>query len=47
MPFDIFESDVLLPNWVGGRDAALDVTVINPCQDETVVKAVTTPLPNK
>ena len=25
---------VLLPHWVGGKDAALDVTVVNPCQGE-------------
>ena len=28
---------VLLPHWVGGKDAALDVTVINPCQTATAV----------
>ena len=32
---------VLLPHWVGGKDAALDVTVVNPCQAATVVGAVT------
>ena len=25
-------ADVLLPNWAAGRDAALDVTVVNPLQ---------------
>ena len=30
-------ADVLLPHWVGGKDAALDVTVINPCQTATAV----------
>ena len=33
---------VLLPHWVGGKDAALDVTVVNPCQAATVVGAATT-----
>ena len=33
---------VLLPRWVGGKDAALDVTVVNPCQAATVVGAATT-----
>ena len=32
-------ADILLPNWAGGRDAALDVTVINPLQQQTVVQA--------
>ena len=35
-------ADVLLPHWVGGKDAALDVTVVNPCQAATVVGAATT-----
>ena len=35
-------ADVLLPNWAGGRDAALDVTVVNPLQDATVVGAAAT-----
>ena len=35
-------ADVLLPHWVGGKDAALDVTVVNPCQTATVVGAATT-----
>ena len=35
-------ADVLLPNWAGGRDAALDVTVLNPLQDATVVGAAAT-----
>ena len=31
-------ADVLLPHWGGGKDAALDVTVVNPCQAATVVQ---------
>ena len=34
-------ADVLLPHWVGGKDAALDVTVVNPLQVATVVGAAT------
>ena len=34
-------ADVLLPHWVGGKDAALDVTVVNPLQVATVVGAST------
>ena len=36
-------ADVLLPNWAGGRDAALDVSVINPLQQPTLRGAATTP----
>ena len=36
-------ADVLLPHWVGGRDAALDVTVVHPLQDATMPNAATTP----
>ena len=36
-------ADVLIPNWAGGRDAALDVTVVNPLQVATVAGAATTP----
>ena len=32
-----------LPNWAGGRDAAMDVTVVNPMQGATLVQAATTP----
>ena len=35
---------VLLPHWVGGKDVALNVTVVNPCQAATVVGAATTAL---
>ena len=30
-------ADVLLPHWVGGKDAALDITVVNSLQVATVV----------
>ena len=36
-------ADVLIPLWAGGKDAALDVTVINPLQDAEVHGAATTP----
>ena len=36
-------ADVLLPNWAQGRDAALDVTVVTPLQQETIALAATTP----
>ena len=36
-------ADVLVPNWAGGRDAALDVTVVNPFQGATIAQAATTP----
>ena len=32
-----------LPNWAGGRYAAMDVTVVNPMQGATLVQAATTP----
>ena len=34
-------ADVLLPHWVGGKDAALDITVVNCLQVATVVGAAT------
>ena len=34
-------ADVFVPNWAGGRDAALDVTVVNPLQAATVSRAAT------
>ena len=37
-------ADVLVPNWAGGRDAALDVTVVNPFQGATIAQAATTPI---
>ena len=36
-------ADILIPHWEGGRDAALDVTVINPLQDATLEGAARTP----
>ena len=36
-------ADVLVPHWAGGRDAALDVTVVHPIQDATMPNAATTP----
>ena len=34
---------MFIPHWAGGRDAALDVTVVNPLQAATVAGAATTP----
>ena len=36
-------ADVLLPHWAGGQDGALDVTVVHPFQDATLVRAATEP----
>ena len=36
-------ADVLIPNWVGGRDAALDVTVVSPLQQALVDRAADEP----
>ena len=36
-------ADILIPGWVNGKDAALDVTVINPLQESQVRGAATTP----
>ena len=36
-------ADVLIPQWSGGQDAALDITVVNPCQAAYVVGAAATP----
>ena len=36
-------ADVLVPHWAGGRDVALDVTVIHPIQEATMPNAATTP----
>ena len=35
-------ADVLIPHWTGGRDTALDITVINPLQARLVGQAATT-----
>ena len=40
---DAKPADVLIPNWSVGRDAALDITVVNPLQSALVDRAVTTP----
>ena len=36
-------ADVFIPHWAGGKDVALDVTVVNPLQDALVQGAATTP----
>ena len=36
-------ANVLIPNWAGGRDAALDATVVNPPKGALVAEATTTP----
>ena len=36
-------ADVLIRNWAGGKDAALDVTVVTPLQTATMPAAATTP----
>ena len=36
-------ADILLPGWAGGRDAALDVTVVHPLQDATRARAAAEP----
>ena len=36
-------ADFLIPHWTGGKDTALDVTVINPLQAAEVQGAATTP----
>ena len=36
-------ADILLPNWAGGRDAALDVTVVHPLQDAIRARAAAEP----
>ena len=36
-------ADVLIPNWSGGKDTALDITVVNPLQSAMVSLAATTP----
>jgi hypothetical protein len=35
-------ADVLIPHWTGGRDTALDVTVVNPLQNQLVRQAAVT-----
>ena len=36
-------ADVLVPNWAGGRDAAMDLTVVTPIQAQTMPQAAFTP----
>ena len=36
-------ADILIPHWTGGKDTALDVTVINPLQSAEVRGAAATP----
>ena len=36
-------ADVLIPSWTGGKDTALDITVVNPLQVALVSRAATTP----
>ena len=36
-------ADVLIPHWSGGRDTALDVTVVSPLLTDRVDQSVTTP----
>ena len=40
---DARPADVLLPHWTGGRDTALDVTVVNPLQIAMVDQAAVNP----
>ena len=40
---DARPADVLISNWTGGKDTALDVTVVNPLQAAMVAQAATTP----
>ena len=40
---DRLPADVFLPGWSGGRDAALDVTVVHPLQDATRARAAAEP----
>ena len=36
-------ADILIPNWSGGKDTAMDITVVNPLQAALVTGAATTP----
>ena len=36
-------ADILVPNFAGRRDVALDVTVVHPIQEATMPQAATTP----
>ena len=37
------QADILLPNWCCGQQAAMDVAVITPLQQQTVSEAAVTP----
>ena len=39
----IFTADILLPIWSGGKDTAMDITVVNPLQAPLVIGAAATP----
>ena len=36
-------ADVLIPSWTGGKDTALDITVVNPLQVALINRAATVP----
>ena len=36
-------ADVLIPNWTGGRDTALDVTVVSPLLTDRLDNSITSP----
>ena len=40
---DARPADVLIPNWISGKDTALDVTVVNPLQTQMLDQAATHP----
>ena len=40
---DARPADVLIPNWSGGKDTAMDITVVNPLQAAFINGAATTP----
>ena len=36
-------ADVLIPNWTGGKDTAIDVTVVNPLRNDYILKSSDNP----
>ena len=42
---DARPADLYIPAWTGGKDTALDITVINPLQVAMVQQALVTPGP--
>ena len=40
---DCRPADVLIPNWTGGKDTAIDVTVVNPMRLDYVSKSADNP----